>query len=61
MANEKLRTIAREKGVFLWQIAEMLGISEPTMTRLLRTELSEDKRARIMAAINELSHEGASA
>jgi hypothetical protein len=39
----------------LWQLAEALGVSEPTMTRKLRHELPEDEKARIMALIYKLA------
>ncbi|WP_288705544.1 hypothetical protein [uncultured Ruminococcus sp.] len=46
MRNQDLRTYAKEKGVCLWQVAQALGISEPTMTRRMRRELSQqDKQA----------------
>lgn len=46
MCNKDFRTYAKEKGVCLWQVAQALGISEPTMTRRMRRELSQqDKRA----------------
>lgn len=46
MCNKDLRTYAKEKGICLWQVAQALGISEPTMTRRMRLELSQqDKQA----------------
>ena len=40
-ANQDLRNAARDAGVPLWAIADVLHISEPTMTRNLRRELPE--------------------
>ncbi len=57
MKNLDLRSEAKEHGVCLWQIAEELGISEPTMTRLLRHELSPGKKAEIRSIIERLSKE----
>ena len=44
LANTDIRETAKEKGVRLWEIAEFLRISDPTMTRKLRRELSETER-----------------
>ena len=55
MANQDIRIYARQKGVKLWQIAKVKGISEPTMTRLLRFELPDDEKATFRRIINELA------
>ena len=39
--NEDIRAMARKNGVYLYEIAEVLGVSEPTFIRWLRKELSE--------------------
>ena len=59
MANKEIREKAKMSGVLLWQIAEKLGISEPTMTRKLRHELSEADKQKILAIIDALSREAA--
>lgn len=41
--NQDLRLFAKGKGVALWQVAEFLHVSEPTLTRKLRRELSEEE------------------
>lgn len=55
MFNKDIRVAAKESGVYLYAIAEKLGISEPTMTRMLRKELSADKKAQIFSIISELA------
>lgn len=55
--NEKIRRAARASGVPLWAAAQKIGVSEPTLTRWLRTPLPTEKEWRIMAAIQELSGE----
>lgn len=55
MFNKDLRIYAKEKGVFFWQIAKVMGISEPTMTRKLRSELPEKDKQEVVRIINELS------
>jgi len=59
MFNKDLRTYAKEKGVFFWQIAKVMGISEPTMTRRLREELPEQDKQEFIRIINELSEQNA--
>lgn len=59
MFNQEIRTEAKRNGVKLWQIADRLGISEPTMTRKLRHELNEDEKNRILSIITELAKERA--
>lgn len=57
MSNKNIREYAKEKGVYLWQIANAMGISEPTMTRRMRSELSEQEQANIMSIIQKLSEQ----
>ena len=49
MCNVDVRTTAKKSGVFLYELAERLGISEPTMTRLLRKELSDSKKQELLS------------
>jgi len=56
-ANSELRRFAKAKGVSLWQIAEALNISEPTMTRKLRRELPDDEKAKIRVIITQLAEQ----
>lgn len=55
MANQDIRSYAKAKGVKLWQIADVKGVSEPTITRLLRRELPEAEKAEIIRIIDELA------
>lgn len=55
MANNDVRKAARVAAVPMWKVAMVLGISEPTIFRWLRTELPEDKKAAMMAAIEKLT------
>ena len=54
-ANQEIREYAAKNGVYLWEIALAMGISEPTMTRKLRMELPEHDREMIIRVINELA------
>lgn len=57
MNNTDIRKYAKTHGVRLWQIADELGISEITMSRKLRYELSENEKQKILEIINELAKE----
>ena len=52
--NVKLRERAKFCGVQLWEIAEVLQISESTFYRWLRTELPPEKQQRAEAAIEQI-------
>lgn len=54
-ANQEIREYAAKNNVYLWEIALAMGISEPTMTRKLRTELPERDREMSIRVINELA------
>ena len=57
MKNKKLRIALKEKGIYLWEAADYLGISEATMIRKLRRELPEEEQDRIIALIEkEVKH-----
>ena len=56
-SNEDIRQAAKKKGIFFWQIADKLGISESTLYRKLRYKLPKNERKKIMDIIEELSKE----
>lgn len=43
------------KKVYLWEIADQLGISDATMSRKLRYELSGEEKELIVSIIDEIS------
>lgn len=57
MCNGDIRATAKQAGVFLYAIADKLGVSEPTMTRLLRRELPLEKKQQIRGIIAEIAAE----
>ena len=59
LANTDIRATAKDKGVRLWEIAEYLKVSDPTMTRKLRKELPDSKKQEILKIIEELAAEKA--
>ena len=56
--NTDVRQKIKAAGVYQWQVAKACGISEVTLIRWLRDELSEERRKAIMAAIEALSRKG---
>lgn len=57
LANIDIRQTAKEKGVRLWEIAERLRISDPTMTRKLRKELTEREKVFYLDIIDQIAAE----
>lgn len=57
LANRDIRMKAKEKSVTLWEIADKLNISEPTMTRKLRRELSDREKANFITLIDTIAAE----
>lgn len=54
MANEDVRLLAKGAGVALWEIADYIGVSEATVTRILRKSLDSAKKKKIIEAIEEI-------
>jgi hypothetical protein len=52
-ANQEVREALQNKGMKQWELADMLGISEFTLTRWLRKELTEEEKEQLLKAINE--------
>ena len=57
MANELIKSTAKENKIYLWQIAEALGITDSHFSKKLRKEFSETERNKIMNIISELKSE----
>lgn len=57
MKNQDVRRAAQAAGVKLWQIADRLGITDASFSRMLRKELSDEKKAEIFGIIEKLSKE----
>lgn len=55
MTNAEIKKVIRDRRLFNYEVAAQLGISEFTFSRWFRKELDEDKRKRVLNAINELS------
>lgn len=55
MSNQDIRQYAKKAGIRLWEVAEFLGISDPTMTRKLRHELPETEKTKLFEIIDKLT------
>lgn len=53
--NREIKRLAKENGVMLWQIGELIGLKNDTaFSRFLRQELLPEERERIICAINDI-------
>ena len=52
--NQDIRDAIRIAGVKQWQICKVLGIGESTLIRWLRSELSPERKAAILEAIQKV-------
>ena len=59
MANQIIRDEPRERKVYQWELAKAVGISEATMVRKLRTELSDEETIKLLGKIDEIALEKA--
>lgn len=57
MRNDEIKNYIKGKGVPLWMVAERLGIADSSFSRMLRYELSEEKRLQIKSIADDLALE----
>ena len=57
MANEAVKDAARSSGIYLWEVAQRLGIADTTLSRKLRRELTAAERERVFKAIEAIKSE----
>ena len=60
-ANNEIKKKTKTNGVFLWEIAEKLGIADNAFSRKLRRELPQDEKQHIFLLIDEIAAEKKSA
>ena len=58
MSAKEIKWLIRTSGLYLYQVAEEIGISDPSITRWLR-RLDEEKTERIIKAIENLAQQNA--
>lgn len=54
-ANKIIREELKEREVCHWELAHELGVSEQTLVRWLRFEISEDKQLDMLERIEEIA------
>ncbi len=59
MTGTEVKQLAKESGIFLWQIAEKLGINDGNFSRKLRKPLSDADTAKVLDAVEQLKKEQA--
>ena len=57
MSNEQIRIAIIQADLKYYQVANKLGIAEHNFSRKLRYELSEEEKARVLKAIEQLKQE----
>ena len=55
MANEIIRTELKEKGVKQWELAAAIGVSEQTMVRRMRFEMSDEVQLHLLEVIEKVA------
>ena len=55
MANQIIRDELREQKVYQWELAKALGISESTMVRKMRIEMSDEETRELLALIDSIA------
>lgn len=53
--SKDIRTYASVHGIWLWRVAERVGLSDYRLSRLMRRELSPDFKAKLFEAIDQLA------
>ena len=60
MNNVEIRRAIFENDIKKYRLAEKLGINWVTLSRWFQTEMSPERKARVLAAIDELIKQGVS-
>ena len=55
MRNNTIREQAKSNGVKFWEIAEAMGVSEATVTRMLRRELPGAEQRKILDIVADIA------
>ena len=58
MANQDIRRAAAASGLRLWQVAEACGMTDSSLSRLLRRELPPARKQELLAIIGKIASQG---
>lgn len=53
MANEDIREAIKQANLKHWELADLLSVSEVTLVRKLRHEMSRDEKQKILEILKE--------
>ena len=56
-ANMEIRLLLTNNRLKNWEVANKMGIADTTLSRWLRTPLSDERKERVLTAIDELKKE----
>lgn len=56
-ANTEIKNMAKQRGVFMYELAEKIGMVDTAFSRKLRRELPAAEKARIFSLIDEIAAE----
>ena len=56
-ANQDIRSEAKDSGICLWEVAEVMGVHDFNLSRKLRRELPQQEKDRIFTIIERLRAE----
>lgn len=57
MANLEIRQAIENAGIKYWQVADKYGITDGNFSKMLRKELTVEKKNKILNIINQISKE----
>ena len=57
MFNKDIREAAKRARVYLWQVAEALGVNDGNFSRKLRKELPMEEKEKVLEIIDRLARE----
>jgi hypothetical protein len=58
-ANNDVRELIKNAGLWHWMVFQEMGISEPTWSRLMRFPLDPEVREKIISIVDKLSNQTA--
>lgn len=58
MTNKRVRDELIRNGMFLWKLAKLMGVSEASVTRMMREELPEDRQDELIDLIRKGANNG---
>lgn len=54
MANQDIRKLLKNNRIYLWEVAQLYGCTESTLSKKLRIELSKDDKEKIIDIIKQI-------